>query len=86
MSKKHNFIRKLLYLTLTRMLSVYIHVHNISLSNITLNNNLDSDNIATRVKARNEKARKMTVHKKPQHFKTWNLGNTSSSASLSHEY
>ena len=40
----------------------------------------------TRVKAKNEKVRKNTVHKKSQHFKARNLGNTSSSESLSYEY
>ena len=30
--------------------------------------------------------RKNAVHKKSQHFKARNLGNTSSSESLSHEY
>ena len=51
-----------------------------------LNNRLDSSNIATRVKAKNEKACKNTVHKKSQHFKARNLGNTSSSEPLSYEY
>ena len=61
-----------------------IEIHNISMSNITLNNHLDSGNIATRVWARNEIARKITVHKKSQHFKARNPGNTSSSESLSY--
>ena len=63
-----------------------IEIHNIPMSNTTLNNHLDSGNIATIVKAKNEKARKITVHKKSQHFKARNLGNTSSSESLSYEY
>ena len=68
--------------------SIEIHKLNISKSNTTLNNHLDSGNIATRVKAKNEKVRKNTntVHKKSQHFKARNLGNTCSAESLSYEY
>jgi hypothetical protein len=49
-------------------------------------NHFGASNIATRVKARNEKARRKAAHKQPQHLKTRNLGNTSSSESPSHEY
>ena len=55
-----------------------IEVHNTPMLNTTLDNHLDFGNIATRVRAKNEKARKNTIHKKPQHFNTRNLGNTSS--------
>ena len=53
---------------------------------IVQDNHFSSSNIATRVKARNERARRKTAHKQSQHFKTRNLGNTSSSESPSHEY
>ena len=57
----------------------------VSISDVDINDiDNNSGNIATRVRAKNEKARKNTVHKKSQHFNTWNIGNTSSlSLSLS---
>ena len=61
-------------------------IHNISPTDITPDNHFGSGNIATRVKARNEEAHKKTVHKKLQHFKAWNLGNTPSSEPPSYEY
>ena len=61
-------------------------IRNISPMDIIPDNHFSSSNIATRVKARNERARRKTAHKQSQHFKTRNLGNTSSSESPSHEY
>ena len=61
-------------------------IRNIPPMDITPDNHYGSSNIATRVKARNERARRKTAHKQSQHFKTRNLGNTSSSESPSHEY
>ena len=61
-------------------------IRNIPPMDITPDNHFSSSNIATKVKARNERARRKTAHKQSQHFKTRNLGNTSSSESPSHEY
>ena len=61
-------------------------IRNIPPMDITPDNHFSSSNIATRVKARNEKARRKIAHKQSQHFKTQNLGNTSSFESPSHEY
>ena len=61
-------------------------IRNITPMDITPDNHFSSSNIAIRVKARNERARRKTAHKQSQHFKTQNLGNTSSSESPSHEY
>ena len=61
-------------------------IRNIPPMDITSDNHFSSSNIATRVKARNERARRKTAHKQSQHFKTRNLGNTSSSEPLSYEY
>ena len=60
-------------------------IRNIPPMDITPDSHFTS-NIATKVKARNERARTKTAHKQSQHFKTRNLGNTSSSESPSHEY